>query len=206
MKNLIIIACLLTTQLAIAQVYKCVLPNGEIQFVDIPCTTGKQEAFDKETKNIEKRKIETQLETQRKKEAEEDWNKRRSQHDIDDKIAEKKRLENLPKYEKEKRKQLQDFLLNNDLPKIGEIRACQNNGCSSSRYRELIIGRPPEMLADILPCSTQEFRGQVTWYCSVLLIDAGRARTARLQMKIGSLEDIPAGANDVYRVTEFNVW
>lgn len=202
MKRLVFIACLLFTQLVMAQVYKCVLPNGEIRFVDIPCNTGKQEAFDKETKNIEKRKIEAQ----QKKDAGDDFLNRRRQQDIDDKLAEEKKPERLAKFEKERKKELQDFLLNHDLPKIREIRACQSNGCSSSRYRELIVGRPPEMLADILPCSTQEYRSEVTWYCSVLLIDAGRARTARLQMKIGTLENIPAGANDVYRVSEFNVW
>ncbi|MFZ6655644.1 DUF4124 domain-containing protein [Undibacterium sp. TJN19] len=213
MKMVLFLMCFCVASLASAETYKCVV-NGQTVYQDFPCqgsvakaqstkvdsTKQPNDGYEKSKKDIAdySRGLKAELEAARDKQ---EFSRQQIQKDVnvDQKVSRPQDNVGDIKVAREKFLQI-------DTTKVKAIADCQKAGCTSSEYRNLLIGRPPGMVEDVLKCNTQEVGSDRIRYCNVTLIDAGRVRNARLQLMTGMVDGLPNGVIPYNRINEVNVY
>ncbi|MFZ6675398.1 DUF4124 domain-containing protein [Undibacterium sp. Xuan67W] len=195
MKALIAVLGLLISTSALADVYKCKNASGKFEFQELPCPTTALEQVKLSSESVPENKT-TRIEKE--------LTKRTWRDDVSDdlektikemKLADEKFQKDFPtlklqqnerdrrtteimKVQSEKKRKEQD-------EKLAVIKTCIKDGCSADTYsyrlRELANVDVENVFGN---CQNQKIGTTQFLYCSAKIVDAGRSRTARLQMEI----------------------
>lgn len=191
---------MLASTVAMADVYKCKNGSGQFDYQETPCATTQGEKVklsyesapeDRATRIKNEQKNSSQTKRTWRDEMSDDLQKTMKEMKLADEKFKKdfptlklqqderdRRATERMKIESEKLKKEQD-------EKLAAIKNCIRDGCTADTYsyrlRELINTDVESVFGN---CQNQKIGTTHLLYCSTKVVDAGRFRTARLQMEI----------------------
>jgi hypothetical protein len=219
---LALFAGLLFFSTAHAQLFKCTMPNGSIEYQSLPCISGKQSGVDTTARKIVQQHEDEEKERAEKKAAD----AAAATPPVDQKALLKQALQGLRESDRNKKfvfeenkipskgayssqgepsaeeiYKIRTEYVKTDRQKIKEIQECDRSGrCTLGDYRELLIGRPKGMIGEALSCRSSNNNV----YCDLRIEDFGRTRTTVVELMFygGSLDHLPKHILKVDRVTQ----